>query len=59
MIILVSNDKVCYDINAISCVEVCSEEQQHIFNGVPKPFSFVHMFYKLLCLLYDLLPSVW
>ena len=46
MAILVSNDKVCYDVTlfpVLKCANI--DEQQHIHNGVPKPFSFVHMFF--------------
>ena len=45
MVILVRNDKVCYDrtlFPVLKCANI--DEQQHIYNGVPKPFSFVHMF---------------
>ena len=48
MAILVRNDKVCYDITlfpALKCAN--TDEQQHIYNGVPKPFSFVHMFHLI------------
>ena len=60
MVILVRNDKVCYDrtlFPVLKCANI--DEQQHIYNGVPKPFSFVHMFLcnKLKCLLYDLLQK--
>ena len=59
MAILVRNDKVCYDITLFPVLKCANtDEQQHIYNGVPKPFSFVHMFHLISrkCLLYDLLP---
>ena len=46
MAILECNDKVYYDITLFPVLKCANtDEQQHIYNGVPKPFSFVHMFF--------------